>query len=304
MNIFGNTALFVAVVTVFLAGGGHSMAAFGKTGKNDSEVEKPYRILKPASESSDGPIRPSASRIAPPKIAPVVHAGVSYEAPWDPRGTLIAKDKKTGKELWRLLIVDDYIDPILERDVQETWFAKMEISKDGKTMHVTDEVGRLYVVDLEKRTFTIPKWNVSTKIVEWRPTETGWKYWVELRIYNRLNRPILLDRDSVAATRELTNNLFVVSVDGKSVSYRGMMKKRAPPDPSEFIRLGPGETYIREIEIGENYPVPSGEHEVTVGFEHTNHFSPDGFRMTTSRPDSRGFSGEGYDIRENKKVKD
>ncbi len=280
--------------------GGCAMAAKGEKGTDSGKL---YEILKPVSEADGDLVRPSASRIAPPKIAPVVHGGISYEAPWDPRGTLIAKDKKTGKELWRLLIVDDYIDPILERDVQEIWFAKMEISKDGKTMNVTDESGRLYIVDLEKKSFVIPRWEVSTKIVEWRPGEKGWKYWVELRIYNRLNRPILLDRESVAATRELSNNLFQVKVDGKQVPYMGMMKKRAPPDPSEFIRLGPGETYLREIEIGENYRVPPGNHEVTVGFEHTNHFSPDGFRMTTSRPDSRGFSEEGYDIRENKKPK-
>lgn len=283
------------------------MAAGKSGGAKAPGRSEHFEIIKPSSQT-EGSVVPSASRSAPPKIKPIIRGGIYYEAPWHPQGTLIVKEydpkaKKPGKELWRLPIIDDYIDPILERDVQEVWFAKMELSKDGKTMTVTDEVGRVYVVDLEKRTFVIPNWEVTTQIVEWRPGPNGWKYWVELRIHNGLNRPILLDRESVAATTELANDLFRVTVDGKKVAYMGSMKKRAPPDPSEFIRLGPGETYRREIEISEQYPVPAGDRKVLVGFEHTNHFSPDGFVMSTYRPDERQFSGEGHNIRPSSKPK-
>lgn len=233
------------------------------------------------------------SRSAPPTIGSIVSDGVRYEAPWSDRGVLIAKDAETGTELWRVLVADYWINPILETDVQEVYFKSMSLQPSGNEILVTDEVGVNYLVDLQKRTASILNWVVKVRIVEWRPTTSGWDYWVRLTIHNSLNRELLLDPISVAKDGNVNNDLFVVTVDGLEIPYMGAMMKRAPPNPQDFIRLSAGQSHDVRVELSEWYRVPSGAHQVTVAFAHTNHFSPDAFRMT-SRPDSQTFEGQGH----------
>ncbi len=237
-----------------------------------------------------------ASRTAPPTIAPIKHEGVRYEAPWSARGAVVAYDDKSGKELWRLVLANYFIDAEMERDVQETFLAKMELSKDGKELLVEDERRVPYLVDLEQRSFKILKWAVKTKIVEFKPGPSGWNYWVELSVTNSLNRKLLLDGLTVAADGSIKNDVFVVTVDGKPVDYHGMMKKRAPPGPEGFVNLAPGAEYKKVIELSESYPIPPGKHVVEVGFDHRNHFSLDGFVMWTPQMDKQEFVGEGFNF--------
>jgi hypothetical protein len=233
------------------------------------------------------------SRSAPAKITPIVHNGTEYTAPWSDRGVLIAKDAVTGAELWRVLVVDYWINPILETDVQEVYFKSMSLQPSGNEILVTDEVGVNYLVDLRTRSVSILNWTAKVQIVEWRPTVARWDYWVQLTITNSLNRELLLDPVSVAKDGNVSNDLFAVTMDGNEVPYRGAMMKRAPPDPKDFIRLRAGQSYAVRIELSEWYRVSSGAHQVSVAFAHTNHFSPDAFRMT-SKPDSQTFAGDGH----------
>lgn len=242
--------------------------------------------------------KPQASRIAPAKVPPIVHKGIRYEAPWGARGAVVAFDEKTGKEVWRLVLANYFIHEALERDVQETYLAKMELSKDGKELLVEDERRVPYVVDLETRSFQILKWAVKTKIVEFKPGPKGWSYWVELTVTNSLNRELLLDGLTVGADGSVKNDVFVVMADGKPVDYHGMLKKRVPPGPEGFVKLAPGAKYKKVIELSESYPIPPGKHVVEVGFEHRNHFSPDGFVMWTPRFDRQEFAGDGFKFSE------
>jgi hypothetical protein len=96
---------------------------------------------------------------------------------------------------------------------------------------------------------------------------------VQLEIQNPFPRVLRLDGPSVAEHGQLSNDLFAVTVDGKEIHYSGMMAKRAPP--SQFIELVPLATHTVEVELGESYAIPRGEHHVTIAYRHTNHFSPD-----------------------------
>lgn len=93
----------------------------------------------------------------------------------------------------------------------------------------------------------------------------------------RSRAPLQLDGPSVAEGGELENDLFEVTVDGKKVEYRGELRKRAPPDG--FVKVAAGKAYRQVVELSGAYPVPPGEHVVTVRFSHRNHFSPDAFTL-------------------------
>ena len=103
---------------------------------------------------------PSASRTAPPVVAPVVHDSVCYEQLRGSHVTdlhpdasyLVARDATTRAVLW---VVEVYrIVPIeeLERDVQEVCFRSLRLSEDGARLLVEDECRRHYAVDIAART--------------------------------------------------------------------------------------------------------------------------------------------------------
>ncbi|WNG40106.1 hypothetical protein F0U61_45310 [Archangium violaceum] len=226
-----------------------------------------------AQENVPMPQPPSASRTAPPVIAPITRDGVRYESRWSHRGVLFAVDEKSGKPLWQVEVYKYLVDEQVETDIQEVYFKSMTLDANGEALLIEDERGVRHQVDLKTRKAKLLTWPVTVNVVEASPDPDGWKYSVELKISNTLTRPLKLDGLSVAEKGRLSNNLFQVEVDGQPISYRGEMAKRAPPD--RFIKLKPGATYSTEVELSSDYPVPPGKHRLTVRFTHRNHFSPD-----------------------------
>lgn len=258
-----------------------------------------------AKENSDESLAPSRDRNPPDPVAPVRHKGLRFEAPTDKQGMLVVYIDSSGEQkkqvAWTLQLVNYWIHPDLETDVQDVYLKKLAVGKDGETLEVEDERGLTYLVDLKKRTFKIPVWPVETKIIYWRPDGKKWKYKVKLKIHNSLARELKFDGVSVAAKGIVSNNLFRVNVDGAKVDYTGEMMDRAKPAEKDFVVLKPGESYSVDVELTELYLIPGGRHKVEVGFEHTNHFSPDKFVMRTWKSDQQVFEGEGRNLTESKK---
>lgn len=65
-------------------------------------------------------------------------------------GYLLAKDEQ-GKELWVQQIYSNVADPKLEADVQDVFITSLRLSKDGKSLEMTDEQERKYRFDPSKR---------------------------------------------------------------------------------------------------------------------------------------------------------
>lgn len=109
-----------------------------------------------------------AKRAAPPKVEPLIHAGVRYVAPNDDgrRAYVEAWDVQTNKKLWDLTVFTTRIDPKLEEDVQWVFIKKLRVRDD--TLIATSERGQTYQVDL--RTRTIAQSNAERSPA---PDETG-----------------------------------------------------------------------------------------------------------------------------------
>lgn len=101
-----------------------------------------------------------AKRAAPVDVPPLVHNGVKYAAPHGAvmnrlgqnGGVIEARDEKTDTVLWRLKVYEAKRDPNKEQDVQDVFITALEI-KDGK-LHVTNERGEKFAVDLKEKTVT------------------------------------------------------------------------------------------------------------------------------------------------------
>src|SRR4029450_4318058 len=107
-----------------------------------------------------------AKRAAPPKVEPLIHAGVRYMAPNDDGRRAYVEDVQTNKKLWDLTVFTTRIDPKLEEDVQWVFIKKLSVRDD--TLIATSERGKTYQVDL--RTRTIAQSNAERSPA---PDETG-----------------------------------------------------------------------------------------------------------------------------------
>jgi hypothetical protein len=95
-----------------------------------------------------------AKRVAPAKVAPVIHQGVRYIAPNDDghRAYIEARDVQTNKKLWDLTVFVNRIDPKREEDVQWVFIKALNI-RDGALI-VTSERDKIYRVDLKTKAVT------------------------------------------------------------------------------------------------------------------------------------------------------
>lgn len=84
-----------------------------------------------------------AKRAAPDKVEPVVYNGIRYIAPNDNggRGCIQAWDTKNNKLVWELTVFHNFINPLLEEDVQWVFIKKLSFA-DGKLIVVDERLQR------------------------------------------------------------------------------------------------------------------------------------------------------------------
>ncbi len=225
--------------------------------------------------SGSGGPRMMASRIPPAQVSPIEIDGIRYESVWGSMGLFRASEIKTGKTLWELTLYRYRYDEILETDVQDVFVSAMT-KESNSSILVTDERATVYRVDLNNRSSRIAKWPVGLKQVEREPMT------VELVIENNTERVVQFDKPSIGFGGRITNKLFVVKADGVEIPYRGMMKKRAPPD--DFMKLKPLEEFHVTLDLSADYDILKTAKKIEVRFEHTNHFSVDDFQLYSPIP--------------------
>ena len=97
---------------------------------------------------------PSFSRPPPKVVSPLEKDGIKYEqilshpTAENKTGWLRAIQSATNKELWVKQVYQYDIDPILELDVQETYFSSMVFDAAGTAILIENERAERYSVDL------------------------------------------------------------------------------------------------------------------------------------------------------------
>jgi hypothetical protein len=92
-----------------------------------------------------------AKREEPKKVAPVVKAGVRYEAPNTPSRVVMVEawDEKTNKKLWERIVYEVKLTPGLEEDVQWDFITRLAIKGDNLT--ITTESHKQYLLNVKTR---------------------------------------------------------------------------------------------------------------------------------------------------------
>lgn len=221
---------------------------------------------------------PTASRPAPPKLDPIIIGAKKYEVVFgSTQGKVQASDNTSQEKLWSIELYSYKHNKIngLEADIQNVFIQSIE-KFDNNSIALTDSRKKVYVVNLDDRSFKIIKWPVYLNISNKNPLT------VELTISNDTDKTIELDFPSIAYGGELSNNLFELEADGVKIDYNGMMKKRAMPD--KFYKLKSGEIYKIKIDLTQEYKIPNTYQEILIKFEQTNHFSKHDFVMYSPTP--------------------
>jgi hypothetical protein len=95
-----------------------------------------------------------------PKVQPVSRGNVRYEVVrgakargFEQNGGVVASvDKKSGQELWTVVLYRVQYDAAEEADAQDVYITALQLSRDGKELTVTDERKRRFAVKLADRT--------------------------------------------------------------------------------------------------------------------------------------------------------
>jgi peptidyl-Lys metalloendopeptidase len=110
---------------------------------------------------------------------------------------------------------------------------------------------------------------------------------VTLSITNRGSTPISILKWALPSDKS-EGMLFRVTRDGEEVEYLGAIYKRKPPTAADYVKIAPGETLKREVELTANYDMTSGGH-YSVEF---NSYSQHLFAVSASGA-ARSFDTEG-----------
>ena len=124
--------------------------------------------------------------------------------------------------------------------------------------------------------------SVAVGPTSWLESEARWRVPIEVTFANNGSKVFELDKATACDGGRIRNNVFHVSVDGVEVGYQGIMAKRAHPGKDGFHRIQPGETHRQSVDIGDVYALPEDGGEMTVRFDHFNHFSDDSVQLRSA----------------------
>jgi hypothetical protein len=111
----------------------------------------------------------TAKRAAPKQVSPVISGGIRYSAEGDGMDEyVLATDASSGKELWKVKVFHNDINPSMEEDVQAIFITNLKLA--GNSLSIRDEKSRCYSLDLttkhvKKQLFCWPFFAIKNRII-------------------------------------------------------------------------------------------------------------------------------------------
>src|SRR5260221_14745719 len=108
-----------------------------------------------------------AKHLAPPRVEPVIHAGVRYVVPNDEglRAYVEAWDIQTGRKLWTKTVFSRWYCPILATECQRYEYVT-SMALQVEKLNLTSERGKEFTLDLRTRTVRRVRAKQATRSVQ------------------------------------------------------------------------------------------------------------------------------------------
>jgi hypothetical protein len=102
--------------------------------------------------------------------------------------------------------------------------------------------------------------------VELRVDIIGKRVQATLDFTNRSSGTAFLEKINACASRKIENDVFEIKSKDTRISYIGMLAKRNPPGPEDFIGIAPGKKFKTAVFLDEAYEFLPGRHDYSVRY--------------------------------------
>ncbi len=87
-----------------------------------------------------------------------------------------------------------------------------------------------------------------------------------LDFINRSSGTAFLEKINACVSRKIRNNVFEIRSQGTRIPYIGILAKRNPPGPEDFIGIAPGKEFVTAVFLDEAYDFLPGSHVYTARY--------------------------------------
>jgi hypothetical protein len=102
--------------------------------------------------------------------------------------------------------------------------------------------------------------------VDLRVNAVGTHVQATLEFLNRSPQMVFLEKINACASRKIENDVFQIKSEGSAVPYIGMLAKRNPPGPDDFIAIAPQQKFVTAVFLDQAYQFAAGSHVYTARY--------------------------------------
>lgn len=96
--------------------------------------------------------------------------------------------------------------------------------------------------------------------VDLRVDIIGKRVQATLDFINRSRETVFLEKINACASRKIENDVFEIKSQNTRIPYYGILAKRNPPGPDDFIGIAPGKKFTTAVFLDEAYEFLAGSH--------------------------------------------
>jgi hypothetical protein len=102
--------------------------------------------------------------------------------------------------------------------------------------------------------------------VELRIDIVGTRVQATMDFINRSSGTAFLEIVNACANRKIENDVFEIKSQGARIPYIGILAKRNPPGPDDFLGIAPGKKFSTVVFLDEAYEFLPGHHAYSVRY--------------------------------------
>lgn len=104
-----------------------------------------------------------------------------------------------------------------------------------------------------------------------------------LTFVNGTAHNVFLEKVNACVSGKIENDVFQITSNGVPLRYVGMLAKRNPPGPQDFVKIVPGQKLISVVFLDDAYEFLQGQHSYTARYSALHDYpdKPDYFELSS-----------------------
>jgi hypothetical protein len=102
--------------------------------------------------------------------------------------------------------------------------------------------------------------------VDLRINTVGNRVRATMDFVNRSNATVFIEKTNACASGQIENDVFEIKSEYNRIRYIGILSKRTPPGPDDFIGIAPGKKFSTTVVLDEAYEFLPGSHVYRIRY--------------------------------------